>query len=191
MSNSNNNWIVLAGGPNSGKTTLIDELSKRGYKVKPEQAMVVINEYLASGVKLENVHTDPVLGGQFQRDIALKELAAAAEFSPDELVFFDRWAPDYFAFAKIRNLKKDEEIIKKLADCSYKHIFVLDLLKNEYADNKIEAHLADPIAVAIQQEEHLIDVINDLHMEFTRVPVMSVDDRIEYILEALKTADTK
>ena len=40
---SNNNWILLTGGPNSGKTSLIRELQNRGYKIKEEQATILIH----------------------------------------------------------------------------------------------------------------------------------------------------
>lgn len=39
---SNNNFYVLTGGPAVGKTTLLKEMQKRGYKIVPEIARGLI-----------------------------------------------------------------------------------------------------------------------------------------------------
>ena len=46
---SNSSWYVITGGPSTGKTTLLEELAKRGYKTIPEVARVVIDEGIAAG----------------------------------------------------------------------------------------------------------------------------------------------
>lgn len=180
-----NNWILLAGGPNSGKTTLICELQKRGYKVKQEQATIIIHEYMDAGIPLENVQHDLVQGAKFQDDIALREMKAASSFSVNDLVFFDRGAYEYFAFAKLRGLKINPEIAKKVRKSTYKHVFVLDLIESEFKENKIEAHIDNPMQSAKKQEKLLLDVLEEFKQEITRVPVMSVGDRADFILSKI------
>ena len=41
------NFFILTGGHGSGKTTVLDELAKRGYLIVPEVARVIIKELLA------------------------------------------------------------------------------------------------------------------------------------------------
>jgi predicted ATPase len=40
--------VVLTGGPHSGKTTLIEELRRRGQRVVPEAALALIEELNAA-----------------------------------------------------------------------------------------------------------------------------------------------
>jgi predicted ATPase len=51
---------VIAGGPCSGKTTLIAALQEAGYAVERETAERVINEGIAAGVTVEEQRMDPV-----------------------------------------------------------------------------------------------------------------------------------
>jgi predicted ATPase len=45
-----NNFYVITGGPGGGKTTLLEELALRGYKVIPETARQIIKERLSKGL---------------------------------------------------------------------------------------------------------------------------------------------
>lgn len=176
---------MLNGGPNSGKTTLIRELERLGFKVKEEQATIIIHEYIDAGIPLESVQNDPIQGAKFQDEIAIREMGAAQQFDPKDLVFFDRGAIDYRGFAKLRGLKIDDLIAKKVDECSYRHIFILDLIESEFKSTKIEAHIDNPVAVAKKQEELLIETYKPYGIPTTRVPVMPVKDRIKFILKTL------
>lgn len=185
MSNLKNNWIVLAGGPNSGKTTLLLELEKLGYKIKEEQATILIHEYIKQGIPLESVQHDLVQGAKFQDEIARREMKAADAFNPEELVFFDRGAVEYTAFAKLRELALDPEILSQVSKYHYRHIFILDLIESAFKNTKIEAHIENPTKVAKQQEKLLIQAYKSCGSPITRVPVMSVSERVNFVLNAL------
>ncbi|MBT13409.1 MAG: hypothetical protein CMI02_15405 [Oceanospirillaceae bacterium] len=44
------NWrFVVTGGPGGGKSTLLDALAERGYRIAPEAARRLIKERLAAG----------------------------------------------------------------------------------------------------------------------------------------------
>jgi len=43
-------WYILTGGPGTGKTSVLEELEKRGYAVKPEAATMLIRQELANGI---------------------------------------------------------------------------------------------------------------------------------------------
>lgn len=181
-----NNWILFTGGPNSGKTTVIELLASLGYNVKVEQAMKVIHEYMNAGIPLSSVQTDPVQGAKFQDAIALQEMAAAAENTPNELVFLDRGAIEYFAFSKLRGLAINPEIAQKVRQSTYRHVFVFDLIESSFAANKIEAHIDNPLEAARNQQSLIEDVVAEFGFPTTRVPVMKTEERIKLIFDTLQ-----
>lgn len=182
---STNNWILIAGGPNSGKTTLIAELKNRGYKVKAEQATVIIHEYMNAGIPLESVQLDPLQGAKFQEDIALREMKAMQIYDNNELVFLDRGAIEYFAFAKMRGLKIKNQIAEQVQKSTYKHVFMLDLILSKFKANKIEAYLENPVEMAKKQHKLLLEVYKKHKYKITHVQVMSVEERADFILSRL------
>ena len=52
------NWWVITGGPSTGKSTLIERLSRRGYQVTQEAARQIIDEEMAKGRSLEQIRRD-------------------------------------------------------------------------------------------------------------------------------------
>ena len=52
---------MIAGGPCSGKTALVDALDKRGFRTVPETAEEIIRAAVEAGVPVEQQRlTDPV-----------------------------------------------------------------------------------------------------------------------------------
>jgi predicted ATPase len=50
-----NYWYAVAGGPSSGKTTLVNELAKRGFQVYSEAARALIAREMSRGCSLEEI----------------------------------------------------------------------------------------------------------------------------------------
>lgn len=81
------NFFLITGGPGVGKTTLIEELRRRGERVVEETHRRVIREQVASGGNaLPWLDQDAYLARTAREDIAIFEAMAQVE----ERVFFDR-----------------------------------------------------------------------------------------------------
>jgi len=63
--NETPNWYVMAGGPSSGKTTLVGEMAKLGYATYPEAVRIIIDREMARGRKLEELQGTPELQKKF------------------------------------------------------------------------------------------------------------------------------
>lgn len=167
------NWYVITGAPSSGKTSVINGLARRGYKVVPETARAYINGRLASGHTLTEIKTDILA---FERHILMEKVRIERGLSKSETIFLDRAIPDSIAYFQLEGLDEQEPI-----QCShilrYQQIFLFDRLTFEKDNVRSENQ-----AVAARIETLLHRSYADLGYDVIRVPVLPVDQRIEFVL---------
>ncbi len=168
------NWHVITGGPSTGKTTVINLFSKRGYKTTIEHARHYIDTMKEEGNTVEEIRSNK---RKFQLGVLNMQIEQEAELSPDETVFLDRAIPDAMAYYQFLNLEFDETLLKAMEQVSYKKIFILDRLPfvNDYARTENEKD---------QKYIHklIIDVYESLGFPVIFVPLLSPDKRVDFIL---------
>lgn len=171
------NWYVITGGPGSGKTSTINLLKAKGYKTTIEHARHYIDTQLVKGKTVEEVRKNQRL---FQQGILEMQIEQEVEIAPDEVVFLDRAIPDALAYYRFLNLELDNVLTDALRKASYKKVFVLDLLPlvQDYARREDEA-------AQKRIQDLLIDVYSSLHFPLVRVPVLPVEERVDFILKNL------
>lgn len=79
--------VVLAGGPGAGKTTVLDELARRGWAVRPDTARALIAERQQAGLPPRPAPAE------FARQVLARDLAQLQAVASG-CVFFDRCALD-------------------------------------------------------------------------------------------------
>jgi predicted ATPase len=169
-----NNWYVVTGGPGAGKTTLIRLLEQRGYATAPEHARHYINGELIKGRTVAEVRRDQL---HFQLGVLAMQLQQEKNTPREQITFFDRGIPDTLAYQRFHGLAVNADIRQAIAACSYKKVFLLDLLPlvTDYARIENEA---------MQQgiQRLLIEVYSALPFPLVRVPVLPPDERVEFVL---------
>ncbi|HEX7760646.1 MAG TPA: AAA family ATPase [Caulobacteraceae bacterium] len=91
MSQDTERLIVFTGGPGAGKTTLIEELTRRGFRHRPEAARRILKEQALFGGRA----TGPMDGVLFAETILAWEVRAwMDEAGCCGPVFFDRALPE-------------------------------------------------------------------------------------------------
>ena len=95
------NWCVITGAPCSGKTSVVNELERRGYKVVHETARAYIDQQLAAGRRLDQIKADELA---FENHILNAKLAIESSLPANETIFFDRGIPDSIAYFKLAGL---------------------------------------------------------------------------------------
>lgn len=171
------NWYVITGGPSSGKTTVVNKLRDAGYKTLVEDARHYIDLQRAKGRTVEELEKNR---RKFQRAVLKVQIAAEKLLSPEEIVFLDRAIPDTRAYCRFLNIPEDAKLGELLQTVSYRKIFILDLLPlvKDYARREDES---------AQKEIHrlLIEVYSSLPFPIVYVPVLPIEERVEYILTNL------
>lgn len=171
------NWYVITGGPSSGKTKVIEGLARLRYAVVSETARTLIDSEREKYKAIEEIRADEA---EFQRKIFEMKIAVENELSPEQIIFFDRGIPDSIAYYQIAGLNP-ASVIKEAGKRRYRGIFFLEQLpyKKDYA--RVEEK-----KTVRQLNKLLLKAYQDLKYEVVRVPVKSIEERINFILRKLK-----
>ena len=173
---SETNWHVITGAPCSGKTAVIKEIERRGFHVIHEVARAYIDRQLSAGRQLEQIKADIQ---QFEHHILHAKIRIEDSLWKSRPVFFDRGIPDSIAYFNLEGLDPAEPL-KYSRRTDYRRVFFFerfDFLKDEVRseDEKIAARLNDL----------LLDAYGQAGYNVIMVPVLSVKDRTDLILEKL------
>lgn len=172
------NWCVITGGPSSGKTTTVNLLRELGYKTTIEHARHYLDTQRQQGHTVEEVRANQ---RAFQLGVLKMQIEQEAELDPREFVFLDRAIPDALAYYRFLHLRPDKMLLDALSLVSYRQIFLLDPLPlvRDYARTE---------DAAAQKKLHKLlgEVYRSLGFPVVTVPVAPSDERVEFILRAVK-----
>ncbi len=170
--------FIITGGPCCGKTSVINELKRRGFEVIPEAAEKIISgKFFEDGGSYKDSHKNNFI--EFQRKIFDLQVEMESAFSSG-IAFLDRSAVDglaYFDFMNVECPFKQEIIDYFSAD----KIFVLDLLDNfERTEIRKETSEEGKIIHDLIQKNY-----SQLGHEIIFVPAMPISERVDFILSKL------
>jgi predicted ATPase len=168
------NWNVITGAPCSGKTAVISALEQLGYPVVHEVARAFINKELKKGKSIAKIKSDIL---RFERHILYKKIEIEKALSKDATVFLDRGVPDSIGYYILEGLYPDEPI-KKSKQTRYKNIFFLERLLFEK-----DAVRSEDDKIAAQLDRILKESYQNLGYEIVNVPILTVKDRVDFILK--------
>lgn len=169
------NWNVITGGPCTGKTTVINILAARGYKTTIEHARHYIDMQQVTGRNVVEIRENKK---EFQLGVLNMQIEEEARLNVNERVFLDRALPDALAYYQFLGLDYDDRLLEQCNKYCYKHIFILDRLPltNDYARLEDEAE-------QIRIHNLIIEVYQSFPCPIVFVPVMTAEQRVDYILE--------
>jgi predicted ATPase len=173
-------WYVLTGAPSSGKSTLISELKKRGYKTVEEAARFVIERAVATGADYRELRKD---AARFQREVLQMKIDTEAALSHSDVIFYDRGIPDSVAYYEVEGVHDGGELRAALENCDYRKIFVLDLISKENL-------IADGARSETWEDAQKLDLLlektySQLGYDVVRVPVLPLEERADFVLANL------
>jgi len=174
------NWIIFTGTTCSGKTTTLKRFHELGYSVVAEPARAYIEEQAASGIPLETI-TERLLADkrQFQRWVLQLKIKLEKNLNPQSIFILDRGLPDSIAYFRLWHL--DSAAIT--ADCSlYRYAKVFIFARLPMVNDGVRFETEEQRAL---HEKLLTDAYTELGYTPTLVPVMPLEQRVNYVIETL------
>ncbi|TVQ84225.1 MAG: ATPase [Micavibrio sp.] len=169
-------WVVITGAPSSGKTSVLMELAERGCHVEHEIARNYITDLLKEGKKLEDIRADE---GKLQRDILELKLHRETILHPDERIFIDRGVPDSISYYRIADLDS-AEAEAKCYHFKYGTVFLFDRLPLVKDGVRAESEeVADLLDKTLEEDYKAVGY------QPVRVPVLTIEERADFILQHL------
>jgi predicted ATPase len=174
---------VIAGGPCSGKTSVLEALAEAGYRAQEETAERLIKEGVAQGRSAEDLRADPV---QWQRDIYRQDHALFDSLPVDELVFTDTSMIESMVFGERAGFSTGPKLDAWLRHTRYAKVFFLDPLTDyEQTAVRIESQQA-----AVEISAAVKDRYRRHGYELIAVPSAPVAQRVQFILARITPNDT-
>jgi predicted ATPase len=173
-----NRRFVLTGGPGGGKSTLLDALAERGYRIAPEAARRLIKGRLSLGLP---PRPDPVT---FARDILhwdMEQHRAAADHNGT--TFFDRGVLDALYMLDLESALSRDEIASHIQAFPYNGtVFLLPPWEAIYAmDSERDQTFEESVAVF----EGMKRWYARWGYQTVEVPRAGVEARVSFILHAI------
>jgi predicted ATPase len=170
------NWHVITGAPCCGKTTLIDQLANQRFQTVPETAHLYIEREMAKG---RTIHEILANRAALQRGIEDMQLSIEDGLRAIDVAFLDRAFPDCLVFHRVVGLNPNE-ILLECFHYRYASVFILDPLP--FQENGVRD---DDAAKAGYLDEWLARDYSALGYRVVRVPVLSPQERLAFVLERL------
>ncbi len=172
---------VITGGPCTGKSSTILELHNAGYMIIPEVSRSIIEE--------EQIKENPILPWTnlytFNELVTAKQklLEEKIEDNIHKLIFLDRGMHDNLVYCAYGDISIPPELLFETQIKRYDHIFLLDRLPLYVVDEQRKEDSEKGISLHAGFEK----VYRDAGYDVTRVPVRSIEERAQFILDCIKS----
>ena len=176
--------FIISGGPGTGKTSIIKELSKK-FKVLPESARAVgENDARFMGKSVKEINQQEFQDAIFE--FQKKEIENLVK-DEGEVIFSDRGLGDALAYCCVRKLKVSKKMLDYTKKFKYAGVFVLDFLDNYVRDTLRQESKEEQEKI----HEMIIETYKELGYKPIIVPFMSVEERVRFILSKINNSDKK
>ena len=173
-------FIVVTGGPGSGKSTLIDHLQGMGYGRSQEAGRGIIQDQVAvAGQGLP--WTDPALFAELMLCWELRSYRiAAAQTAP---VFFDRGIPDIVGYLKLEGLPVPDHLHTAAQRFRYhRRVFIAPPWPEIYEQDNERKQSYDE---AERTYESMVATYTAYGYELVHLPLAAVAKRAQFVTDSL------
>jgi len=175
------NCYAITGAPCSGKTSVILELERRGFRVVHEAARAYIDEQMALGLSLNEIKSDI---SSFEQQILFRKVDTELRLSPGDTVFLDRGIPDSMAYFNIEGLD-DSLPVRESRLYRYRAVFFFERLTFERDGARSEDDYK-----AARLEGLIKKGYGSLGYTLILIPVVPIKQRVDLVLSYLKKAES-
>lgn len=172
--------IVIAGGPGTGKTTIINQLRERGFLCYDEISRQVTLQARKDGIE-QLFLTEPLLFSEKLLEGRTKQFIDA-EKETEPTVFLDRGLPDVIAYLNYIGDNYPDYFVETCEAYKYDCIFVLAPWQDIFTSDSERYENFDE---AIEIHHHLLETYTRFGYKLINVPFGSVETRTDFVLESL------
>ena len=172
--------IVITGGPGTGKSSLINALTRKGHLCYDEISRQVTLEARKDGID-QLFLTEPLLFSEMLLEGRTKQFLSAGE-EKAETVFLDRGIPDVLAYMDYIGDDYPKHFIASCETHTYDGIFVLAPWEAIFTSDNERYESFDQ---AVKIHDHLLDTYKRFGYNLIDVPFGSIENRVDFILEVL------
>ena len=177
-------FFVLTGGPGSGKSTLIDALSRAGHRTFPEAGRAIIQDQVARGGRALP-WVDPLLFAEMMLSWDLNSYHLAEPLSGP--VFFDRGIVDVIGYLQLMHLPVPAHMRHAAQKFRYNRVvFVAPPWQEIF---KQDRERKQDFEEAKRTCEAVTTAYSENGYELIELPRSSVEKRVTFVLEKAKAPD--
>ena len=178
----NKNLYVITGGPGVGKTTLLKELEKHGYKTIPEEARRIIKEQIeinGNGLPWKNKE----LYGELMFKATLKTYLELLEKHQEQTVFFDRGILDTHCYFEMENIPITKEMKQITDEITYNNkVYILPPWQEIY---ETDTERKQTWEEALHTFNKMKETYQKHGYTVIEVPKLNTQNRAEFIIKQL------
>ena len=172
--------VVIAGGPGTGKTSIINHLKECGFLCYDEISRQVTLQARKDGIE-QLFLTEPLLFSQKLLEGRTQQFIDAAN-ETENIVFLDRGLPDVIAYMDYIGDVYPKHFVEACENHKYDAIFILAPWQEIFTS---DSERYESYEEAIEIHHHLLDTYKRFGYQLIDVPFGSVKNRSDFILESL------
>jgi predicted ATPase len=186
MNDPSNRFIVITGGPGSGKSSLIDALETLGYSRSVEAGRAIIQDQVAIGGRALPWN-DRALFAELMLSWEMRSFRIAGQRGG--VVFFDRGVPDVMGYLRLSGLPVPHHV-KKAAETFLYHprVFIAPPWKEIFGQDR---ERKQDFEEAIRTYQAMLSAYTDCGYELVELPCAPVLRRVQFVLQELSSVDPK
>lgn len=172
--------VVIAGGPGTGKTSIINHLKKQGFVCFDEISRQVTLQARKDGIE-QLFLTEPLLFSEKLLEGRIQQFLDASN-TKEFVVFLDRGIPDVLAYMDYIGDEYPQHFIDACKTNTYEYVFVLGPWQEIFtSDNERYENFEQ----AVEIHEHLLKTYMRFGYQLIDVPFGSIEERTDFILQEL------
>ena len=173
--------VVITGGPGTGKTSVINFLSKKYFVFKESAREVLSKNKIFKGKDAEHAR-----GKELQEaiwDLELKHYKKSLSLKK-KVVFFDRGFIDGLAYCRTFKIPFSKERLKQAKEIHYDYVFILDPLPKKLYEN--DTKRSETYKESLRIHKIIYKTYKKYGYRLIRVPFDTVENRANFVLKKLK-----